>query len=77
MLYEVITLCARRQHRLLAVVGRHHAAAPREVLLHLREPLLREHQIDAHGFCRDFLGKIVNSGAQATVDNDRVSYNFV
>src|SRR5688500_8342749 len=36
----------RGQHRLLAVVGRHDAAAPGEELLHPREPLLAEDELD-------------------------------
>ena len=65
-------LGAGGQHGLLAVVGRHHAAAPAEELLHPAEPFLAEDELDAGGLGRDLLRQIVDRGAQPAVDDDRV-----
>src|SRR2546425_3433630 len=42
------------QQGLLAVVGRHHAAAPAKELFHPSPPLFVEDEIDAGGLGRDF-----------------------
>ena len=65
-------LGARRQHRLLAVVGRHHAAAAAEQCLHPGEPFLAQHQFDAGRLGGDLLRQIVDRGAEAAIDDDRV-----
>src|SRR2546428_134067 len=64
--------CGGGQHGLLPVVGWHHAAAPAEELFHPRWPLVIENELDAGGLRRDFLGQVVDRGAQAAVDDDRV-----
>ena len=65
-------LRTRGQHGLLAVAGRHHAAALAEQLLHPAEPLLAEDELDAGGLRRDLLGQIVDGGPEPAVDDHRV-----
>ena len=60
------------QHRLLAIVGRHHATAPRIGLGHARHPGLVQHQRDAARLGRQLLRKIVDRGAQPAVHDDGV-----
>ena len=60
------------QHRLFLVVRRHHTAAPAKEVLHPDQPLLVEDEIDASGLGGDFLRQIVDGGAEAAVDDDRV-----
>src|SRR5262249_58434456 len=57
---------------LLAVVRRHHAAAPAEEIFHLREPLFVERQLDARRLRGDLLRQIVDGGPEAAVDDHRV-----
>jgi len=54
-----------RQHRLLAVVGRHDPAAPGVRLRHAGHPVVAQHQLDAAGLGRHLLRKIVDRGAPA------------
>ncbi len=61
---------ARRQHRLLAVVGRHDAAAAVEILLHARQPLGVEHEVDSGRLRGDFVREIVDRRAEAAIDDD-------
>jgi hypothetical protein len=61
-----------RQHRLLAVVGGHHAAAPRVGLRHARHPVLVQHQVDTAGLGRQLLAEIVDGGSQPAVHDHRV-----
>ncbi len=61
-----------RQHRLLLVVGRHDAAAPRVVLLHARHPVLVQHQRDAARLGRHLLGEVVDGGAEPAIDDHGV-----
>ncbi len=61
-----------RQHRLLAVVGRHDAAAAVEEALHAREPVLAEDELDAGGPRRDLLREIVDGGTEPAIDDDRI-----
>src|SRR3989440_8438279 len=65
-------LGCRRQHRLLAVVRRHRAATAPEEILHLRQPLLVERQLDAGRLSGDLLREVVDGGAETTVDDDGV-----
>ena len=60
------------QHGLLPVVGRHHAAAPLEEVLHPGEPLLVQRELDAGRLGRDLLRQVVDRRAEAAVDDDRV-----
>src|SRR5256712_7663017 len=60
------------QQAWLRFVGWHHAVAPAEDLFHPREPLVMENELDAGGLRRDFVGQVVDRGAQAAVDDDRV-----
>ena len=60
------------QHGLLAVVGRHHAAATPEEILHLRQPLLVERQLDAGRLRGDLLREVVHRRAETAVDDDGV-----
>src|SRR6266481_2832552 len=61
-----------RQHGLLPVVRRHYAAAPAKEVLHAGQPLLVQRQLDAGRLRRDLLGQVVDRGAEAAVDDDRV-----
>ena len=65
-------LGAGRQHRLLPVVRRHHAAAAREEVLHRRQPRLVQLELDAGGLRGDFLRQVVDRGPEAAIDDDRV-----
>ena len=62
----------RGQHRLLAVVGRHDAAAAREQRLHLGEPFLAEDELDPRRLGRDLLRQIIDRGPEPAIDHDRV-----
>ena len=52
--------------------ARHDPAALAEELLHRGEPLLVQRELDARGLGRDLLGQVVDRGAEAAVDDDRV-----
>ena len=60
------------QHRLLAVVRRHDAAALGEEVLHLRQPLFVQHELHAGGLCRDLLRQIIDGRAETAIDDDRI-----
>src|SRR5207247_417136 len=60
----------RGQHGLLAVVRRHHPAAPTEEGFHRRQPSLVEHERHARGLGGDLLREIVDGWAEAAVDDD-------
>ncbi len=60
-------LAGCRQHRLLAVVRRHHAAAAVEVFLHARED-----KIDTGSLRGNFLREIVDRRTEPAIDDDGV-----
>jgi hypothetical protein len=62
----------RRQHRLLAVVRRHDAAAALKKPFHPREPGIVEHEFDAGGAGGDFLRQIVDRRAEAAIHHHRI-----
>ena len=61
-----------RQHRLLAVVRRHDAAALGEEVLHLRQPLFVQHQVHAGRLRGHFLRQVIDGRAEAAIDDDRI-----
>src|SRR5437870_1634532 len=61
-----------RQHGLLPVVGRHDAATPAEEVLHAGEPFFVQDELDARRLSRDFLGQVVDGGAEPAVDDDGI-----
>src|SRR5262249_36625431 len=65
-------LGAGRQHGLLAVAGRHHAAASMEIGFHPGKPLLVQDEIHTRGLGGNLLGKVIDRGSQSAVDDDGV-----
>ena len=65
-------LRAGGQHGLLAVVRRHDAAALGEEVLHLRQPLFVQHEVHAGRLGGYLLRQVIDGGAEAAVDDDRI-----
>ncbi len=61
-----------RQHRLLAIVGRHLPAAQPEEFFHALQPRFVEHQLDPGGARGDLLRQIIHRRTESAIDDHRV-----